>query len=82
MQLVWRARPGGRQGLTLGEDEVILLDEALERVLVELLDIGRSSNSREEGGADGRVLHPARREEAILWLRGSVGWGPLRAVGR
>lgn len=44
---------------TLGEDEVVLLNEALEVVLVKLLNIGRTSNGRKEGGADGRVLHLA-----------------------
>jgi hypothetical protein len=38
--------------LTLCEDEVVLLDKRLECVLVELLDIGASSNGRKEGGAD------------------------------
>ena len=43
--------------LTLGEDEVVLLDKGLERVLVKLLDIGCRDGSRKEGSADGRVLH-------------------------
>jgi hypothetical protein len=42
---------------TLCEDEVVLLDEGLEVVLVQLLDVGAGSDSREEGGADGGVPH-------------------------
>ncbi|KAH4295492.1 hypothetical protein HBI01_156720 [Parastagonospora nodorum] len=48
---------GGYGGLTLGEDEVVLLDKGLECVLVELLDIGCRDGSRKEGSADSRVLH-------------------------
>jgi hypothetical protein len=43
--------------LTLCEDEVVLLDKSLERVLVKLLDVGSSNGSRKESSADGRVLH-------------------------
>jgi hypothetical protein len=43
--------------LTLCEDEVVLLNKGLERVLVELLDVGSGNGSRKESSADGCVLH-------------------------
>jgi hypothetical protein len=43
--------------LTLCKDEVVLLNKGLEVVLVELLDIGSSSNSRKESGTNSRVPH-------------------------
>lgn len=46
-----------RRLLTLCEDEVVLLNEALEVVRLELLDVRRSSNGRKESSADSRVLH-------------------------
>lgn len=57
----WEAGKLGRGGnaLTFCEDEVVLLNEALEVVCLQLLDIGSSNDSGKEGGANSGVLHCA-----------------------
>jgi hypothetical protein len=67
--------------LTLSEDEVVLLNKALEVVRLQLLDIGRSSDGRKEGGADGGVLHFAVVDCGIeVECRSRVCSCPLRWV--
>jgi len=71
-----------RQGQpTLCKDQVVLFDERLERGLVELRDVGSCSDSREEGSADGGVLHVAAALGGAIGMkgRGEKGWG---AMGR
>lgn len=67
---------GGAGALTLGEDQVVVLDEALERVLVELLHVRRRGNGREEGGAEGGVLHRAGKVQG--GGGGKDGWDLCR----
>jgi hypothetical protein len=50
-----QARAAGR--LTLDQREIVLLDEALEGVLLELEDIGSQTQRGQDGREDNAVTH-------------------------